>query len=310
MTSKSSKKVPANFICKLCDYNTSRKSQFSRHILTSKHLNVSFDLQKSSEIVYTCECGKKYKHRQSIYNHKKKCDKNAKMSEHFSSDISSISTITSLFQEQIKENKHLANIVLEVVKENRELKEMMLEQNKQLIEFSKEKIVVTNNINNKFNLNFFLNEQCKDALNIMDFVNSLQVQIKDLENVGKSGYTEGISKIFIKGLQELDVFKRPVHCSDIKRETIYIKDKDAWEKEKEDKHKLINAIKHIAHKNIKQLPVWIKENPNSNDCDSKTHMEYIKIVNESMGGLTEEDDKKNYDKIIKNVAKEIIIEKV
>ena len=124
------------------------------------------------------------------------------------------------------------------------------------------------------------------------------------------GYTEGISKIFIKGLQELDIFKRPVHCSDIKRETIYIKDKDAWEKENDDKNKLITMIKHIAHKNIKQLPEWIKENPESGNCDSQMHTEYIQILNESMGGSTEEDDKKNYDKIIKNVAKEIIIDKI
>jgi hypothetical protein len=271
--------------------------------------------EKHVEINYACECGKSYKHRQSMYNHRKKCVKNHIKSADLGTKLSSESgNIHELFENQLKKNKYLTNIVLDVVKENKELKELMAEQNKKLTELagtsSDKNIIINNSIHNKFNLNFFLNEQCKDALNIMEFVNSLHVQIKDLENVGKMGYTEGISKIFIKGLQELDIFKRPVHCSDIKRETIYIKDKDAWEKENDDKNKLITVIKHIAHKNIKQLPEWVKENPESGNCDSHMHTEYIQILNESMGGSTEEDDKKNYDKIIKNVAKEIIIDKI
>ena len=186
-----------------------------------------------------------------------------------------------------------------------------IELQKQIVELCKEKNTVINNtINNKFNLNVFLNEQCKDALNIMDFVSSLKFQLSDLENVGKLGYTEGISKIFINGLQELDVFKRPIHCSDLKREIMYIKDKDAWEKEKENNDILKVAIKHIAHNNVKQLPDWIHENPSSNNHDTKKHQEYIQILNESMGASTEEEDIKNYNRIIKNVAKEVVIDKI
>jgi hypothetical protein len=186
-----------------------------------------------------------------------------------------------------------------------------------MIEIAKEKSITMNNsnnttnntTNNKFNLNFFLNEQCKDALNIMDFVNSLTLKLTDLENVGKLGYTEGITKIFINGLKQLDVFKRPIHCSDLKREILYIKDDNTWEKENVEKEKIKKAIKTISHNNIKQIPEWQKEYPQSTDITTKKHDQYMKIVGESMGGFTTEENEKYYNKIIKNVAKEVIIEK-
>jgi hypothetical protein len=151
-----------------------------------------------------------------------------------------------------------------------------------------------------------LNEKCKDALNIMDFINSLKVNLTDLETVGKLGYSEGISKIFIRELKELDIFKRPIHCSDAKRETMYVKDKDAWNKENEDNERLKLAIKYIAHKNVVQIPQWININPDAIDYDSKKHLEYMRIISESMGGKHEEDD---YDKIIRNVARAVVIVK-
>jgi hypothetical protein len=166
-----------------------------------------------------------------------------------------------------------------------------------------------NNTNNNFNLNFFLNEQCKDALNIMDFINQLQLKTADLDMVGRLGYTEGISKLFIRGLKELDVFKRPIHCSDLKREVVYVKDKDLWEKDSGEKKKMKTAIKFIAAKNFKQLNDWKEENPESEDTDSKKHMDYHQIIINSMGGSNEEEDDTNYNKIIKNVAKEVAIEK-
>jgi len=143
----------------------------------------------------------------------------------------------------------------------------------------------------------------------MDFVNSLTLKLTDLENIGKLGYSEGISKIFINGLKQLDVFKRPIHCSDLKRETLYVKDENSWEKENDGKAKIKQAIKRIANKNIKQIPEWQKEHPQSQDTTSKKHEEYMKIVGESMGGLNVEEDEKNYNKIIKNVAKEVMIDK-
>jgi len=167
---------------------------------------------------------------------------------------------------------------------------------------------VYNNTNN-FNLQVFLNEKCKDALNISDFVDSLKMQLTDLDTVGQVGYIEGISRIFIRGLKELDIFKRPIHCSDVKRETMYVKDKDTWEKDNEEKNKLRLLIDHIAHKNIIQLPEWINNNPDANNYDSKKHVEYIKILGQSMGGKTDEENHKIYQKIIKNIAKHVMIEK-
>jgi len=253
---------------------------------------------------FGCECGKNYKYSQGLSKHKKVCKNKI------------ISTIT---------NDLSNNFILEIVKQNQEFKELIIEQNKQimdqykdsqetnhkLLELAKEGKIITNNVtnNNKFNLQIFLNEQCKDALNIMDFVNSLKVSLTDLEAVGKLGYTEGISRIFIRGLKELDIFKRPIHCSDLKREAMYVKDKDTWEKENEKKHRLKLAINYIAHQNIVQIPIWIEKNPDAMDYETKKHTEYMRLITESMGGSTDEESEKNYNKIIKNVAKEVLIDK-
>ena len=168
--------------------------------------------------------------------------------------------------------------------------------------------VTNNNGNNTFNLQFFLNEKCKDALNIEDFVNQIKLQISDLDMIGKVGYVEGITKIFLKNLKALDIYKRPIHCSDLKRETLYIKDKDAWEKENEENKKIKKAIKGIENKNVDQIPQWMNENPAYNDYDSNKHIEYHHILIESMGGSSNDDDKK-HNKIVRNVAKEIVIDK-
>jgi hypothetical protein len=166
-----------------------------------------------------------------------------------------------------------------------------------------------NNNNNNFNLQFFLNDTCKDAMNIMDFVSQLQVGIKDLEETGRLGFAEGISKIFINGLKQININDRPLHCSDSKRETLYIKSNNEWTKENEDKIILTNAIKHVAHKNMKQISEWTKNHPEYNDPDSKQNDKYLQIVSEAMSGSTKEETIKNYNKIIKNIAKETVIEK-
>jgi hypothetical protein len=168
---------------------------------------------------------------------------------------------------------------------------------------------VTNNTTNNFNLNLFLNEKCKDALNLMDFVNSLKLQIKDLEETASLGYSEGISRIFIKGLQELDVYKRPIHCSDLKREILYIKDKNQWEKEDEEKSKLTQAIKHIGNNNIKQIPEWQKENPEYKNPESKKNDQFMKLICNTMSGNSKEEQELNINRVIRNVSKEVVIDK-
>ena len=197
-----------------------------------------------------------------------------------------------------------------------------MEQNKQIIELSMKTMTLAtannssqqhinshNTINNRFNLNVFLNEKCKDALNISDFINSLQISMNDVEQVGACGFVEGISKIFVNGLKQLDVYKRPIHCSDMKRETMHVKENNVWEKEDEDKTKIIEAIKTIADKNIKTIPEWKQENPDCRDSASKKSDQYLQIVGQALGACDKTKDKENYHKIIKKVAKEVVIDK-
>jgi hypothetical protein len=204
------------------------------------------------------------------------------------------------------------NVIFELLRQNKEFKDLIIEQNKQIMELAKEKNTVINNTtnnNNQFNLQFFLNEQCKDALNIGDFVEQIKLQLSDLDMIGRVGYVEGMSKIFMRNLHALDVFKRPIHCSDLKRETLYVKDKDAWEKENGENIKIKRAIKEVECKNIKQIPKWREENPSAEDTETKKHLEYQNILLEAMGGSTMEDDNKKHEKIIRNIAKEVIINK-
>ena len=170
----------------------------------------------------------------------------------------------------------------------------------------------TNNINSNnkaFNLNFFLNETCKDAMNITDFINSIQLNLEDLENTGRRGYIDGISNIILKNLNSIEQHMRPLHCSDTKREILYVKDNNKWEKESDDKPILTKAIKVIANENIKQIGEWRNKNPDCTSSDSRKNDLYLKIVSNSMNGLTEEEGKKNINKIISNVARETIIQK-
>jgi len=310
MVDKNSPKEAKIHICKFCDYECSKQSDFNKHLLTSKHKKLTQftkKVPKVADATFNCKCGKVYTTRQGLWKHKKLCTFQEEEEEynieiHNTTDPDKLTIITELFQEQLKENK--------------ELKEMLIEQNKKLIELAeKNQGQITNNItnnntnNNQFNLNFFLNEQCKDALNIMDFINQLQLNTTDLDMVGRVGYTEGISKLFIRGLKALDVFKRPVHCSDLKREILYVKDKDSWEKDSDEKNKMKTAIKYIAAKNFKQINEWREKNPESDDYDSQKHMDYHQIVIHSMGGSTKEEDDNNYNKIIRKVAKESVINK-
>jgi len=292
MITKNPQKSPKKYICICCHYFTNNKKDFIKHLQTIKHNDnkmITKDNKKSPKI-FSCICGKDFVYSSGLSRHRKICN-----------------------------NEPNVGNLLEIVKQNQEFKEMMLDQNKQnkeltqqLIEVVKEPKCITNNTtnnNNKFNLNFFLNEQCKDALNITDFVSSLTLKLTELEQVGQLGYVEGISKIFIRGLKELDIYKRPIHCSDVKREVLYIKDENNWEKDNEEKQKMKQIVNKIAHKNIQNISYWIKENPNSLDLSSKKNDEYLQIVNASMGGEDNLERENFTQKIIKNVAKEIVIDK-
>jgi hypothetical protein len=305
---KKVRKSSENFYCEKCHYSTSRKSQYDRHLTTDKHqiLTNPNDLVPKKCVNYDCICGKSYKHSSSLCAHKKNCkNKNNNLIE------SSVSINNELVFDK--------EFVMLVLKQNSDLQTQMMEQQTKFIEQHNHMMEVikngTNNTlinnisNNKtFNLNVFLNEQCKDAMNIMEFVDSLKLQISDLETVGKLGFVEGISNIIVKNLKALDIHKRPVHCSDSKREVMYIKDEDRWEKENEERIKLRKAIKYIAHKNSKMLPEFKSKYPDCVHSNSKKSDQYNKLIIEAMGGSGDNDTEKE-DKIIKKIAKEVIIDK-
>ena len=234
----------------------------------------------------------------SLYKHKKTCNyiktTEYEMCKKFKEDDEGIK-----YQENLDK---LTTVVLDVVSKNSEL-------TKQIMELSLKPHMNICNNNNTFNLHFFLNERCKNALNIREFVESIQVQLQDLENTGRIGYVEGISKIFINNLEQLDTHERPIHCSDSKRETLYIKNDNKWNKDDDKKSGLTRAIKEVANKNIMQISEWQKKNPDYNDPESKKNDKYMKIVLNSMSGSTQEEQSTNINKIIKNVAKEVVIEK-
>ena len=292
-------KNPLIFSCDKCDYTTCNKKDYTKHINTNKHKineNQCFSIQKSPKIpTYECSCGKVYKDNSGLWRHKKKC--NDKEDEN-----------TELDEQQ----NQSVELIKYLMKENSEFKQMIIEQNKQMIEMSKNTGTYTNNTTNShnksFNLNFFLNETCKDAMNIMDFVDSLKIQLSDLENVGVLGYVEGISNIIIKNLNLLDETKRPVHCTDTKREVLYVKDENKWEKENEDNSKMRKVIKHVTHKNSKLLKEFKQKYPGCEKSESKYSGKYDKLIIESMGGKGDNDVEKE-DKIIKNIAKKITIDK-
>jgi hypothetical protein len=200
---------------------------------------------------------------------------------------------------------------MELIKQNQEFKNLLMEQNSKIVDLSNKTTIINNTNSNNFNLNVFLNEKCKDAMNIMDFVNELNIGFNDLENVGRLGYVEGISRIFLNGLKQLDVYKRPIHCTDIKRETLYVKDNNKWDKDDE-KDKIKKAISKIAFKNTQKIPEWNKLHPDSDILDTPTYKEHLQIMMESIGGLgksSEYETNKSHEKIIKNIVRNVFLDK-
>ena len=314
MVENGSKNIPKNpqkFLCINCNYSTSNSKDYKKHLQTIKHKKANNDsemIENLSEIspkipiIYNCVCGNKYKYDSGYYRHKKKCEKQLIQEKNISD-----AEVSLKYQEKLD---NLTNVVLDIVKQNNQLTKQIIDLSSKTLTNNYNNANNTNNSHNKtFNLQFFLNEQCKDALNIKDFVESIQVQISDLENTGKNGYVEGISKIFINNLEQLDTHERPIHCSDYKREILYIKDDNQWNKDDENKSNLTKAIKQVANKNIKQISEWQKINPEYKDPESKQNDKYMKIVLNAMSGSTPEEQKSNINKIIKNVTKEVVIEK-
>jgi hypothetical protein len=310
METKKYKKMDQNYFCKFCDYTTSVKCNFTKHCSTDKHkkliLGNQMETLEHTESInpskFLCEiCQNLYANKSGLWKHKKKCIKKYKES------INEKTEILDLFKQQISENSEIKYFLME---QNKHL----MEQNKQLME-QNNKQQITNNIvngninNNQFNLQLFLNETCKDAMSIDEFIKYIQPNIHDLEETGRLGYSAGITRIIVNGLKELDISKRPIHCSDLKRETMFVKNTDKWERETEKKPILLKAIKEIGKKNILNIKEWQKNHTNFNHYDSKQNDQYLQIVSNSMSGGTEEEQLANYEKIVRNIAKETFIDK-
>jgi hypothetical protein len=284
--------------CEICQYKTNRKSSYEKHLGTLKHLNSTESTEKLQKLQNSCKqficlnCNANFKERTGLWKHSKICNLN-----------------------NDKTDNDEGVLVKYLMNENKELKNMIIEVCKQIQPGS---ITNTNTIgntnmnhsNNKtFNLQFFLNETCKDAMNIKEFIDSVELELSDLEKVGKSGYIEGISSIIIKNLNALEVEKRPIHCTDNKREVIYIKDEDKWEKEEENKPKLRKLIKAIAHKNICMFKKFREKYPDCDRAESKKSSVFNTIVYESMGGKGDDEAVKDT-KIIHKISKHVGIDKV
>jgi len=277
------------YYCEKCDYGTCKKSNIENHNRTNKHISMISNENKpfSSSKTFQCEkCDKEYKDYSGLWRHNKKC----KVSENHET-IKNTDNKDELINYLIKENQEFKNLILEIVKKD-----------------TYNNSHNTNSNNKSFNLQFFLNETCKDAMNIMDFVESIQLQLSDLEKVGEIGFVDGISNIIVKNLKALDVTQRPVHCTDKKREVLYVKDEDKWEKQDEENMKLRKVIKKVTDKNMRLIPKYREKYPDCNQSISRHSDQYNKIIVESMGGSGDNDHEKA-SKIIKNISKQVLVEK-
>jgi len=301
----------AKFICKKCNFKCNKQSNWNTHISTNKHLDIKKDLPKPKS--YICDCGNEYKYSSGLSKHRKVCNKKEQNT-----------ILENTFQEKpISENTSeyiTKDMASEIIKQNNEFKEVMLNDFKQVMlnEFKQMMLdmVKNNNITNNttnnttnnanFNLNFFLNERCKDAVNIMDFINNIQIEFSDLENVGHRGYIEGVTQIILKHMNDMDIEKRPMHCTDVKRETIYIKNKDTWDKDNENKTKMKQLIEKIKEKNLNKLVQWREEYPECKDQKNKKYDFFIDIFSNLLGGR---EKNKLDEKIITNIAKNVLVDK-
>ena len=290
-------KVPKSsdkFSCTTCDYTSVRKSQYDRHLLTLKHnllTNTNKKFQKvPDDKSYQCVCGSSYKFASSLCYHKKTCKAIKE------ADVSSSSDEKLVSPGGVVSNE----MIMKLIEQNGKLQE-------QLVSLSKEKNIVNNIVNNtnNFNLNIFLNEKCKDALNISDFIQSLKITLDDLMYTKNKGLVEGITNVMIRGLRQLDIYKRPIHCTDTKRETMYIKDCEKWEKD--DNHdKIKNTIVRIANKERNMISAWVDENPDWFDTEA-TQIEYLTMVRNVCEPI--ENDEKCEKKIIRNISREVFLDK-
>jgi hypothetical protein len=289
MVTKTRQNSQHTFFCECCNYKCSKKSDFEKHKMTAKHKMVTNGYTKLAKL-FQCECGKTYKHRQGLHRHKQRC------------------TIIDRNQYENKEVNGQIMLLLEAQqKERDEHKKEIQKLSEQITKMSTITNNTTNNNNNKFNLNFFLNTQCKDAMSIQSFMENLQLGCKELEHMGHVGYLNGMIDIFNNTIGNMDVYKRPLHCTDLKREVLYFKQGMDWERDSEDKQHLKKLIKNVEIKNYYNLQDWQKDHPGSLQCDTPDSEHYMKIATEALGGADSNKDSMYLSKIMKHIIKEVHI---
>ena len=304
---KMSQKIPSFFCCKICDYNTISRKDFNKHLLTRKHKIIQDNTEKSQKIPnkkYSCECGKYYKYHSGLYNHKKTCNLeqnvNLTINENNYNEENKLIIIPNNELKDTQINK-LTEMVKDLLKQNTELVQTIKEMTPKV-----GNTTINNTTNNNFNLNVFLNETCKDAINMSDFIKTIKFTEDDLENSRINGGISTLSNVMIKGLQKLDITKRPVHCTDAKRETLYIREKEKWEKD-ENHERMMDALGDIAQKQREFLWEWSDANPESQDVmhplNDIFHLTNIKVLDP----LTKKEEQGK--KFIRNISKEVVIDK-
>ena len=304
MTSKMPKNAK-KYTCDNCNFKCSKKSNYNNHILTAKHqMMTNDDINDDNKMpenatAFTCDCGKKYKYRQGLSVHKQKCT--YKMPENATAYVNE-------FEEETPEPTGLHSIIGTLVKENQDFKQLLIEQNSQIMELAKNSQTInnntTNNNNTQFNLNFFLNDTCKDAMNITDFLGNLDVQIDEIEYIGHHGYVNGMTKMIMERLKGMDITKRPIHCTDIKRETMYIKDKDEWSKDTEELTKLRKILNRVTMNNCRTVPKWKSAHPDCEIMETRNNEFCYKMMRLMLGDVEDAQIKLD-NKIIKTMAKDL-----
>ena len=344
MDNKSCKNDKINYQCNTCDYFTSRKSSFDKHLLTASHNNKIKSCKQVANGIYECGCGKVYKYKSGLCKHKNSCNNKTPSPVEDDDECETYTNIMNFKQE------NALPFIMNLVKENQEFKDFLIEQSKfqqklleqaeisnsktdvrqqkvlelqketnelmnKMVEITQNQITtnpistinsnnITNNHNQTFNLNLFLNETCKDAMSIQEFLQNIRITFEDLLNIGNSGFVAGVSEILINRLRDMDVSKRPIHCTDSKRETMYLKENAAWNKDDKDKTKLKQIIEKIEYRNVVALRDWCNENPDAKVNNTPNNLLKDKIYFQTLQG-----DDKTRDKIIRNISKHVIVDK-
>ena len=322
--------------CKICNYVSSKKSNIDNHFATRKHKKEMMEQKKkimemeNKPTILCSVCNIKYltksglwKHLQKHHNEQEPASVPEPVHEPVQVQVqeqvqepprqeqsNTLVLDTATVLQLIKQNDDFKTLIIE---QNQEFKSLLLEQQNKIIDLAGKPNTINNNTvnsnnTNTFNLQVFLNETCKDAMNISEFIENLNIQFKELENVGNNGYVTGISDIILKRIKGLEVSKRPLHCTDVKRETMYIRDENEWNKDNEEKTKLKKFVEQVANQNYKKIPEWCQENPECRDMYHEKYEYCMQLMRNSLGDLDEKQEKL-YDKVIKNIARQVTVDK-